>query len=78
MAEMEGQGAEDLKEKFARLGRKDPKTPGAVTSPVAAGSEGKEGKEGKSVPNEALHNFVRMASNRSADRAVSRRLAGFW
>jgi hypothetical protein len=58
MADMEGQGAEDLKEKFARLGRKESKTPGGgVTSPTGAPGAG-EGREGKTVPNEALHNFV--------------------
>jgi dynein light intermediate chain 1 len=55
MMEMEGQGAEDLKEKFAKMGRKDggakalvsPSTPGVTGERAAAGA----------VPNEALHSF---------------------
>lgn len=54
MMEMEGQGAEDLKEKFAKMGRKDgaktllsPSTPGATGERAATGA----------VPNEALHSF---------------------
>lgn len=48
MAEMEGQGAEDLKEKFAKLGRKGALSP-STPAPERAGGGG--------VPNEALHSF---------------------
>ncbi|RXK42689.1 hypothetical protein M231_00245 [Tremella mesenterica] len=43
-----GGSAEDLKEKFARLGRKDSTRPGGPLSPGATPG---------AVPNEALHNF---------------------
>jgi dynein light intermediate chain 1 len=54
MAEMEGQGAEDLKEKFAKMGRKDGVTK-PLLSPSTPGSGDRAAAGG--VPNEALHSF---------------------
>jgi dynein light intermediate chain 1 len=53
MMEMEGQGAEDLKEKFAKMGRKEGTKP--LLSPGTPGAGDKAGAGG--VPNEALHSF---------------------
>lgn len=65
MMEMEGQGVEDLKEKFAKLGRKEGGGGGGnlnrpLISPGTPGIE-RSGERavatGGGVPNEALHSF---------------------
>ncbi|ORX35111.1 dynein light intermediate chain-domain-containing protein [Kockovaella imperatae] len=52
MAEMEGGSADDLKERFAKLGRRESTRPGGPLSPTSPGNPGTT-----AVPNEALHNF---------------------
>ncbi|WVQ82872.1 hypothetical protein IAT38_005008 [Cryptococcus sp. DSM 104549] len=79
MKEMEGvERGEELKEKFARLGRREPARTtsgsgsGTATGPLSPTTPAAPGTPTPAMPNEALHNFFQgLLANRSRTAAAS-------